>query len=187
MKTSESSVRPPLIYLIGARGSGKSTVGHLLAERLGWRFLDADAVVEERAGQSIAAVFAGEGEAGFRDRETAILAELSTLHQHVIATGGGVVLRPGNRKRLRTSGYCVWLTGEPATLYLRLLEDPTTRDRRPALTSLPGPAEVERLLREREPLYREVAQLVVSTEGQSPEGVVSAILSAWATSSCSSP
>jgi shikimate kinase len=169
-----------LVYLVGARGCGKSTVGQLLATRIGWDFLDADALLEERAGRSIAELFATEGEAGFREREASLLRELAGRQQHVIATGGGVVLRDQNRRLLRATGLCVWLTGDPATLYGRLLSDPTSRVRRPALTRLPGPAEVERVLREREPLYREVAHLVVATENQSPEAVVSAILSAWA-------
>jgi shikimate kinase len=173
------------IFLIGYRGAGKTTVGRLLAARLGWPFLDADDMLEARAGMSVAAIFAAEGEASFREREAANLRELSKLERNVIATGGGIVLRADNRRLLRASGHCVWLTGRPATLYQRLQGDPTTRDRRPALTELPGPAEVERLLGEREPLYREVAHSVVATEDQSPEAVVSAILSAWASSSTS--
>jgi shikimate kinase len=175
------------IYLVGYRGSGKTTVGRLLADALGWSFVDADDVIEARAGQSIAAIFSAEGEAGFREREAANLRDLSSRDRYVIATGGGVVLRADNRQLLRATGHCVWLTGEPATLSRRLEGDPTTRARRPALTALPGPAEVERLLREREPFYREVAHSVVATETQSPEAVVSAILSAWATSSSTSP
>src|SRR5262249_41226273 len=147
---------PARIYLVGYRGSGKSTVGPLLAGRLGWRFLDADALLEQRAGRTVADVFAAEGGAGFRQREAALLAELAGRERHVIANGGGVVLRAANRRLLRESGYCVWLTGDPATLYQRSQTDPASRGRRPALTGLPGPAEVERLMREREPLYREV-------------------------------
>jgi shikimate kinase len=88
------------------------------------------------------------------------------------------VLRPESRQLLRATGYCVWLTGDPATLCRRLDSDPATASRRPALTGLPGPAEVERVVREREPLYREVAHVIVATDGLSPEAVVSAILSA---------
>jgi shikimate kinase len=172
-------------YLIGYRGAGKTTVGRLLAARLGWAFVDADDVLEAKAGRSIAAIFAAEGEAGFRDHEAANLRALAQRDRHVIATGGGIVLRDENRRLLRASGYCVWLTGGPATLYGRLQGDPTTRARRPALTGLPGPAEVERLLGEREPMYREVAHSVVATEQQSPEAVVSAILQAWNCSSTS--
>src|SRR5262245_35845194 len=81
-----------LIFLIGYRGSGKSTVGRLLAERVGWTFVDADAVIEERAGKSIRQIFADEGESGFRDREANALSDLCSRTDTVIATGGGVVL-----------------------------------------------------------------------------------------------
>jgi shikimate kinase len=178
----DPNVLPPLIYLVGYRGSGKSTVGRLLAIRLGWTFLDADALLEQRAGRTIAELFAAEGESGFRDHEATLLRHLSALRQHVIATGGGVVLREENRRLLPASGFCVWLTGDAQTLYGRLQADPTTADRRPALTALPGLVEIEQLLRMREPLYREVARLVVATENLSPDAVVSAILSEWATS-----
>ena len=179
------SENPARLVLIDPRGSGKTTVGRLVAAHLGWPFLDADDEIEARAGCTIAAIFAGEGEAGFREREAAVVHELAGRDRHVIATGGGIVLREDNRHLLRSSGHCVWLTGDPATLYQRLQGDPTTRDRRPALTDLPGPAEVERLLREREPLYRAVAHSVVDTGGRSPAEVVSAILSAWPSSSTS--
>ncbi len=170
------------VYLIGPRGSGKSTVGRLLADRLGWAFADADDALEARAGRSVADIFAAEGEAGFRGCEADMLHDLARLDRHVIACGGGVVLRPANRQLLRATGHCVWLTGDPATLCRRLDCDPTTATRRPSLTGLPGPEEMERVLRDREPLYREVAHFTVATDGLSPEAVVSAILSAWPTS-----
>src|SRR5947209_7605430 len=99
----------PLLHLIGYRGTGKSTIGPLLARRLGWGFADADGLIEAAAGMSIAGIFAAEGEAGFRDRESAALAELCRLTDHVVATGGGVVLRPANRGLLRNSGFVAWL------------------------------------------------------------------------------
>ena len=102
------------------------------------------------------------------------------------ATGWSVV-RPESRQLLRASGHCVWLTGDPATLVRRLAGDRTTAARRPALTGLPASEEVGQVLREREPLYREVAHCSVATDGLSPEQVVSAILSAWPTSSSSCP
>ncbi len=162
-----------LVFLIGARGSGKTTVARLLAGRLGWEWLDADSVLEMRAGQSIRAVFAAEGEAGFREREAQVLAELAQRSRHVIATGGGVVLREGNRALLRR-GRVVWLTADPDTLWSRVQGDHTTAERRPVLT-VGGRAEVTEVLRVREPLYRACADLVVSTAGRPPEDVAAEI------------
>jgi shikimate kinase len=173
------------VFLIGPRGSGKTTAGRLLAGRLGWAFVDADEELEARAGRSIAAIFAADGEPAFRELESAVLHDLATRARHVIACGGGVVLRDEHRQLLRTTGHCVWLTGGPATLTDRLAADPTTAVRRPSLTDLPTRAEIESLLREREPLYREVAHCVVATDGRSPDEVVSAILSTWPTPSSS--
>ncbi len=175
------------LYLIGPRGSGKSTVGPLLAARLGWKFTDADEALEASAGRSIADIFAAEGEAGFREREADLLGDLARQDRHVIACGGGVVLKSANRQLLRTTGHCVWLTGDTKTLCRRLDCDPATASRRPALTELPVQAEVERLVREREPFYREVAHLTVATDGRSPADIVSAILSAWPISPSNCP
>jgi shikimate kinase len=174
------------VYLIGPRGGGKTTVGRLLAELLTFSFVDADAEFESRAGTSIANVFAAEGEAVFRRLESELLTELAFRDRHVISCGGGAVLRRENRELLRSTGYCVWLTADLVTLCERLKHDPTTAARRPALTELPAFEEMQRILCEREPLYREVAHLTVATDGMSPESVVSAILSAWSTSGCTS-
>jgi shikimate kinase len=172
-------VDPNRIFLVGYRGSGKSTVGWRLAAALDWEFADADLILEERAGRSVAAIFAEDGEAGFREREAANLRELAAWPRHVIATGGGAVLRPDNRELLRTSGWVVWLSGDPTTLWQRIERDPATQVRRPPLTEQSGPAEVEALVRAREPHYREVAHCEVATAGKSPDEIVSAILSAW--------
>jgi len=169
------SPSPPLIFLIGYRGSGKSCVARIVAERLGWDWVDADTVLEANAGKSIRRIFAEEGEPGFRDRETATLREVCQRQRHVIATGGGVVLREDNRKLLREGGLIVWLIGNAATLWQRIQADATTAERRPNLAA-GGLAEVEELLRVREPLYRECAHLSVDTEGRSPEQVADAIL-----------
>src|SRR5438034_11361464 len=103
----------PRLFLVGYRGTGKTAVGGLLAGALGWSFADADARLEAAAGKSVADVFRDEGEPGFRDREAAVLAELCRAERHVVATGGGVVLRPANRELLRRSGHVVWLTATP--------------------------------------------------------------------------
>jgi shikimate kinase len=165
-----------VIFLIGYRGTGKTTVARLLAEALGWPWLDADEVLERQYGQTIRDIFATEGEDGFRDKEEAILARLSRLKEHVIATGGGVVLREPNRERLRKSGWVVWLRADVDTIHRRLQADPTTWDRRPALAALSPQAEIATLLQVREPHYRCCAHVSVSTEGRSPGEVVAEIL-----------
>lgn len=165
------------VFLIGPRGSGKTTVARLLAERLGWSWRDADAVLEERSGKSVRTLFAEEGEAGFREREQAVLAELCRQGPLVVATGGGVVLREANRTLLRRSGWCVWLRADAETLWQRLCADASTTERRPALSG-GGHAEVVEVLRCREPLYRECADLVVETAGRTPEAVAEEVLRA---------
>src|SRR6516162_5971118 len=101
-----------LLFLIGPRGSGKTTVARLLAQRIGWAWCDADELLEERAGKTIRQIFADEGEAAFRERESALLQEIALRQDHVIATGGGIVLSPANRELLRR-GAVVWLTAAP--------------------------------------------------------------------------
>jgi shikimate kinase len=161
--------------LIGPRGSGKTTVAKLLAERLGWEWVDADDVLEQRCGQTIRAVFAAEGEAGFRDRESDVLTELCRRQQHVIATGGGVVLRQANRDLLRASGRVVWLTADADTLWQRLQADVVTAERRPAL-STGGREEVIEVLRQREPLYRDCAHVRIESASRPPAEIVEEIL-----------
>jgi shikimate kinase len=164
----------PLIFLIGARGSGKTTVARLLAERLGWSWCDADAILEERCGRTIRAIFAEEGEESFRQKETEILAELAQRRNVVVATGGGVILRPENRVCL-SNGLVVWLTAPPEVLYERMLSDVSTIERRPPLAQ-GGLDEVREVLQRREALYRECASLTVDTTTFVPEAVVADIL-----------
>jgi shikimate kinase len=174
------------VFLIGSRGSGKTTVARLLAEWLGWSWLDADDVLEQRHGRTIRAIFAAEGEASFRDKESAVLADLCRLERHVLATGGGVVLRETNRALLRASGRVIWLTAGAETLWRRLQGDVTTADRRPNLT-VGGLAEIEEVLRVREPLYRECADWTVPTAGRSPAEVAKQVLAHLQASSGAAP
>ncbi|MFO0867659.1 MAG: shikimate kinase [Pirellulales bacterium] len=162
------------VYLIGYRGTGKTSVARLLATRLGWQCQDADTWLESREGRTIAEIFASQGEAVFRDLEAEVLQELIQRDHHVISLGGGVVLRAANREALR-GGRTVWLTASPATLAQRIAIDPTTGQRRPNLTSQGGLAEIEQLLQMREPLYRQCAQLIVDTEQQTPDEVAARI------------
>ncbi len=169
--------RHDLIALIGPRGSGKTTVARLLAARLGWDWADADDELERRCGRSVGAVFAEEGEAGFREREAAVLRELCGLRRHVVATGGGAVLRADNRALLRSVARVVWLRADAETLWQRLQGDAAGAARRPALLG-GGREEVEEILRVREPLYRECAHRAVPTAARPPEDVAAEI-AAW--------
>jgi shikimate kinase len=147
------------LFLVGLPGAGKSTLGRQLARRLGKTFVDADAELERRLGVTIATIFEIEGEAAFRDREEATLADLATLTNIVLATGGGVVIRAANRERLKANGTVVYLHAPP-----EMLRERTRRSRhRPLLnTSDPGARLVE-LYTARDALYREVAQCVVES------------------------
>lgn len=163
------------LFLIGARGSGKSTIARLLAHELGWDWLDADDELEKRYGQSIRAIFAQEGETSFREKESTVLAALCRLPRHILATGGGVVLREANRSLLRSSGRLVWLRGDVETLWQRVQADAASAERRPPL-SIGGRAEMEEVLRFREPLYRQCADYIVDTAGREPKEIVAEIL-----------
>jgi shikimate kinase len=172
--------RPPRgqgLALVGYRGTGKSTVGQILAERLNRPFLDADLELEARAGRSIASIFAEDGEPAFRAREARTLQVLVRGHPAaVLATGGGVVLRPANRRLLRRFGFVAWLKADPAELALRLHADRASGKERPALTTAGLIAEIAAVLEHRAALYREVADAEVETEGRTPDEVAGAIL-----------
>jgi shikimate kinase len=167
-----------LIVLVGARGTGKSTVGRMLAERLGWAFVDADEHLEAVAAATIADIFRLQGEAAFRDLEADVLAELAKRERHVIATGGGVVLRDENRAKL-AGGFVVWLQATPEAAFARMQADPTTAARRPNLTSTGGIEELRTVMAAREPLYLAVADFTLDTANVSPDAAADAIFTAW--------
>jgi shikimate kinase len=168
---------PNRIVLIGYRGTGKSSVGPILAARLEWEFIDADEWIEAVAGRPIAGIFASEGESGFRDRESRTLVELCSAAHRVIATGGGAVQRAANRDLIRGAGFVAWLTATPETAWARMRADPTTAARRPSLAT-GGLEEVVNLMAARAPLYRMTAHAEFSTEGRSPQDVAADILAA---------
>ena len=160
---NESQTPPKNIVLIGFMGSGKSTVGRELHQRLGYPLVDMDQVIEQRAGKSIAAIFASEGEEVFRDMETALLVELCDLAapRRIISTGGGVIGREQNRAILRQLGYVVWLQAP-----LSVILDRTSKNRdRPLLHTDDPAARIEALLDVRKPHYAEAAHLRVDTAG----------------------
>jgi shikimate kinase len=160
------------VVLVGPMGAGKSTIGRALADELGVVFQDTDTLIEERSGASIAWIFDVEGEAGFRDRETATIRDLAASRGAVIATGGGAVLREENRRLLRAMGAVVYLETSVKQQLSR-----TRRDRkRPLLRSGDREEVLRELLEQRDPLYREIADLVVRTDGRGAKSVVQEIL-----------
>lgn len=178
----------PRITLIGYRGTGKSTVAALLGDILGCGWCDADLMLEKKLGCTIASLVKERGEAIFRDEEAAVLIELLEGFSGVLSTGGGAVLRATNREALRRLGRpVVWLTAPAEVVRRRLASDPTTADRRPALATPPtggSPvhgdplAEVAAALEQREPYYRECADLRIDTAVATP-AAVAAQVAAW--------
>jgi shikimate kinase len=166
------------LVLIGYRGAGKSTVARVLALTLGWDWIDADVEIELRAGKSIAAIFADDGEGAFRDLESLVVADLCLRQRHVLAVGGGAVLRPENRQALRRAGFVAWLRVSAETVLARLAADPATAARRPNLTAAGGEAEVRQLIEARQPIYDEAADCSIVTDGKSPERIAAEILAA---------
>jgi shikimate kinase len=148
------------LFLVGLPGAGKSTLGRQLARRLAKRFVDADAELEQRLGVSIPTIFEIEGEDGFRDREEATLAELTQRDGIVLSTGGGAVLRPANRMRLRENGTVVYLHADPATLWSRIRHSRN----RPLLQTADPLARLAELYAQRDALYRETAAHVFESE-----------------------
>jgi shikimate kinase len=161
------------IFLVGLMGAGKTTVGRQLAQRLRKRFIDADQEIERRTGVRITTIFEIEGEDRFRAREAQILDALTALEDVVLATGGGVVLRPENRERLKSRGFVVYLRAQPRDLHMRTRHDKG----RPLLKTADPLARLEELYRVRDPLYREIADLVVDTGRQSVSTLVGQLLS----------
>lgn len=161
-----------IITLIGYRGSGKTSVARPLATQLGWDWIDADPVIEERAGCTIKELFATQGEPAFRALEEAVLAELLARDRLVVASGGGAILNAQTRARMQAAGPVVWLMADVDTLWERIIADTTTAARRPNLTAQGGRDEIAALLARREPLYREAATLTIDTTGLEPDKIV---------------
>lgn len=164
------------LTLIGYRATGKTTLARLLAERLGWDWIDADVEIERRARKTIANIFAEDGEQAFRDLEAQVIAELCGRPQLVLAAGGGAVLRAESRNAMREAGSVVWLKAFPETIHARMSGDATTSDRRPNLTSQGGLAEIVDLLKRREAIYQEASEFGLDTDGKSPEQLADEIL-----------
>ena len=167
----------PNLVLVGPMGAGKTSIGKRLAEHFGLPFADADRQIEAQTGASVSMIFDCEGEAGFRARERALLAELLSGTGHVIATGGGAVLDPGNRQLLRERGFIVHLHADVQAQLKRLARDRT----RPLLQRDDREAVLHRLAAERAPLYADVADLRYDTSHQSCSEAAGALAQLLAT------
>ena len=156
------------IYLVGPMGAGKSTLGRLLAAELKLDFYDSDKVIEERSGANIPWIIDMEGEAGFREREEQAIDELTQIPNIVLATGGGVVMREANRQHLSTRGTVVYLRTSVEQQLAR-----TAKDKNRPLLQTANPEQVLReLFAKRDPLYLEVADIVIDTDQHSPKWMV---------------
>ena len=160
------------IFLIGPMGAGKTTMGRQIARRLNMRFEDSDHAIEAHTGVDIPLIFEKEGEAGFRKRERAIIDELSQLPNLVLATGGGAVLAEENRRHLKERGIVVYLHSDIKHLIERTRHDKN----RPLLQTADPAAKLRALMAEREPLYRETADIIINTGQQSIRSVINVIL-----------
>ncbi|MBP8198260.1 MAG: shikimate kinase AroK [Chromatiaceae bacterium] len=159
------------IFLIGPMGAGKSTIGRQLAEALSFRFEDSDHEIQRRTGVDISTIFEYEGEEGFRNREQQAIADLTNQEGIVLATGGGAILREVSRQNLAARGVVIYLHCSPEQQFSR-----TNRDRNRPLLQTEDPLErLRQLMDEREPFYRQVADLVVSTEKRGTASVVKEI------------
>ena len=163
------------VFLVGPMGSGKSAVGRQLARVLHLPFHDSDSEIERRTGVDISFIFEKEGEAGFRDRERETLEALTASEPMVLATGGGAVLRPENRARLSERGFVVYLKTSVAQQTYRVRH----ARNRPLLNGVDPAVKLEQLMLERAPLYAEIADVTVSTDGRRVRSVAEEILRAF--------
>jgi len=164
------------IILTGYRATGKTSTGKILADLLGFDFIDTDGAIEKRQGETIAEMVGRGGWDLFRRKEEDLLLELARSKNKVIATGGGSVMHENAWAKLRKNGLAVWLTADVKTICQRLASDNDTEDQRPALTEMGTMAEIAMVLRERQPLYKKSADLTIKTDGKTPEDVAEIIL-----------
>ena len=163
---------PPNIFLVGPTGAGKTTIGRRLAQMLRREFLDSDHEIEHCAGASIPLIFELEGETGFRNREKAVIDKLTQRLGIILATGGGAILDPDNRCYLGRRGFVVYLTASVNEQLRRTYLDTN----RPLLQTTDPKARLTQLFERRDPLYREIADGVVLTEGRPIQQVLLDIL-----------
>ncbi len=164
------------LVLIGYRCTGKTTIGRLMADRLGWPLVDTDTLIQKRAGKSVKEIVAAGGWPEFRLLERKVVADVSAVDRQVISAGGGAILDAGNRKALRAGGLVILLTAAPEVIWQRMKADPKTLAERPNLTDAGGIAEVQSLLAERRPLYEAARHHAIATDQVTPAAAAEQIL-----------
>ena len=164
------------IVIIGFRGTGKSTVGKLLAKRLERDFIDSDKYIESSTGKTIKSIFEEDGEEGFRKIEADTIAELSKADNKVISAGGGAVLKEENVKNLKDNGFLVLLEATPEIIHNRITQDNKTAQQRPSLTDKKPLDEIKHLITEREHAYKNAADYTINSSYVSCEDVVNEII-----------
>jgi len=164
------------IVLIGFRGTGKSTVGRLLAKRLERDFIDSDKYIESSTGKTIKIIFEDDGEEGFRKIEAGAIAELSKVDNRVISAGGGAVIKEENINNLKDNGFLVLLEATPEIIHSRIAQDEKTTQQRPSLTDKKPLDEIKHLIEQREHSYKNAADYIINTSYISCEDVVSEII-----------
>ena len=167
------------LYLIGYRGSGKSTVAPLLACRLGRNSIDTDLLIEEKSGKSISQIFADQGEAEFRRLESNAIAAYEGSANLIMSLGGGAPLAEINRNWIALNGKTVWLTASAEVLYLRIIGDPSSGTTRPNLTDQGGLLELSTILATRTAVYEDCADYAIDVAEKSPEQIAEAIVDWW--------
>ena len=166
------------LVLIGYRCTGKTTIGKILAARLGRPLVDTDTLIQERAGRSIKEIVAAGGWPEFRRLERHVIADVAAGQEQVVSAGGGAVLDEANARALRATGRVVLLSAPAETVWARMKADPKTAAERPDLTDSGGIAEVRRLLEDRRAAYQAACHFEVATDRLSPEEAAGRIL-AW--------
>ncbi len=163
------------IILIGFRGTGKTTVGKLLANRLKRDFVDTDVYIEKGIGKTIQEIFEKEGEKGFRNIEAEAIEKISKMENMVIAAGGGVVLKSENIKNLKNNGCLILLEATPEVIYNRLIQDEKTAQQRPSLTKKNPYEEIKHLIVQRQQFYEDAADYKIDTSNITCEEIVEEI------------
>ena len=164
------------VILTGYRATGKTSIGKILADLLGFDFIDTDLAIEKNQGETITEMVGRGGWDIFRRKEEKVLLELARRNNLVIATGGGSVMHENAWKILRKDALSVWLTADIKTICQRLAADCDTDDQRPPLTEMGTMDEISMVLNERQPLYKKSSDLTINTEGKTPEEVAEIIL-----------